>query len=170
MPGSRHGGQARRYSSGLSLVELQVVILLIGILGGFAVARFSGRLDQSLALQADQLRRDLTHAQILAISRSERLRFSTLSNQYRVERCSDAACSVITPLINPVTGREFVVQLQDGAIFPSTPSILLDNLGRPSSGSGLIGSAPAVTFQLSLNNKTKSVTVAPLTGFAQVQY
>lgn len=155
--------------SGLTLIELLITIFLIGILGGFAAVRYAGRFDQSLAMQADRLRRNLAHAQILAISQSKRLKFTAATTQYKVEECSNVACTTTTALTDPVKGTAFVVTLDNGAVMNNTGSFLIDNLGRPANSSGLISTSPAFTFQLGLNGRTRSVTLMPLTGFAQVQ-
>ena len=157
------------YQSGLTLIELLIVILLIGVLGTLAFSRYSGRFEQSLVAQADVLRRNLAHAQTLAIGRSLRLKFTASVSQYQVEQCSNTACTSTTALTDPVTGRAFVVTLDNGAVVGNPGSFLIDNLGRPATATGLIGTSPAFTVQLVLSSKSRSVLVAPLTGFTLVQ-
>ncbi|MFM7024731.1 MAG: Tfp pilus assembly protein FimT/FimU [Limnohabitans sp.] len=166
-PGFRTLGSKPSHQNGLTLIELVAVVVVIGILSGFAAVRYSARYEQSLVMQADRLRRNLAHAQVLAISQSQRLQFTASGSQYSVQQCSNVACSTTAALIDTSTGSAFAVTLDDGAVVSSPVSFLLDNLGRPATASGLIATAPAATLTLQLGGKTRSVRVAPLTGFAQ---
>lgn len=152
------------------MVELIVVLMIVGSLVAFAVLRFTGRQGQSLVLQTDQFRRDLSHAQMLAIGRSQRLKVSALGASYAVEACDSATCSNPSSMTNPSTGTAFVVSLRDGVTISSAAPLFLDSLGRPSSGSGVVATAPAATFRLTLSGRSTTVAVAPLTGFAQASY
>jgi hypothetical protein len=78
-----------------------------------------------------------------------------------------APCNV-NPVVNPATGQPYLVNLEPGFTLAGPGfSLDLDALGRPKNGAALI-SANA-TFTITGGSAARSVTVAPLTGFAVAQ-
>lgn len=88
------------------------------------------------------------------------------------------------PVKDPVTGIDFKFPTDD-ASFRATENVSIaafdgasasvsgmdfDSVGRPSAGASLIASNPARSFTLSAAGKTATVTVRPITGFAEVSY
>jgi type II secretory pathway pseudopilin PulG len=149
-------------------LELTVVTAVVGVLASVAAVRFQPPSGQSLTLQTDQLRRDLSNVQMLAISRSLRLTLSAHGDHYAVQTCESAACIAPTSLTNPATGSAFVVPMQHGVQISSASALIVDSLGRPASGSEVIQTDPAVRFELSVAGRSTRVDVAPLTGRARV--
>lgn len=161
---------ATRPARGHSLLELTIVTAVVGLLASIAVVRFQPPSGQSLTLQTDQLRRDLSNVQMLAISRSLRLRLSANGSSYTVQACESAACTAPTTLTNPATGSAFVVPMQHGVQISSASALIVDSLGRPASASGVITTHPAARFELSVAGRSTRVDVAPLTGRARATY
>src|SRR5438093_1400323 len=65
--------------SGATLLEMIVVILIAGILAATIATRASSNRDRSAINQADQLRRDIAHLQVLALSWGVGLRLAIAS-------------------------------------------------------------------------------------------
>lgn len=160
---------------GFTLVELVITIILIGILSAVAVTRITAQAQHSVTVQADLLRRNLSHLQLLAISRAARLRLTVPANgaSYTVTylACPTNACTVGSIVTDPATGQSFSVPLTDGAtLSPASSTLDFDSLGRPTSNTGLLTGVPARTYTLSGNGRSVTVSVAPITGFAQTTY
>jgi hypothetical protein len=134
------------------------------------MVRLSANTQHKATTQADMLRRNLSHLQLLAISRSARLRLTVLSGggSYKVETCNTSACSGTTPLDpDPATGLNFNVNLAaDGVTLSPAGTLDFDSLGRPVSGATLITTNPAYTYTLTGSGNCVDVRVLPITGFA----
>lgn len=155
-------------SKGFSLGELIVVIIVLGILSSLALAHFfEARARHGVTTQADQFRRNLSHTQLLAISQGLRLRMDVNSAGYQVVSCVNADCSATSPLTDPATGLNFNVAL-DGATLDPAGVLFFDTLGRPQDGAGLI--TLARTYTLSGSDRSVTVSVLPITGFAVTTY
>jgi type II secretory pathway pseudopilin PulG len=154
--------------AGWSLIEL-VVVLVIGAVLVFFVAR-SYQPKEALALQqAERLRNDLRHVQMLAITWNRPLRVTVTANNYSVS-CVTAGASPcdVGPVINPADGAPYLVTLEGGLSLAGPGFTLdLDALGRPRNGAALVTSN--ASFTVSGASMARTVTVAPLTGFATAQ-
>lgn len=155
-------------AGGWTLAELVMVLVIAAVLGSLAVMRFRPLEAQSLQ-QADRLRNDLRHMQMLALTWGRPLRLTAAAGSYAVSCVSAGAapCNA-SPVINPSTGQPFSVPLESGLSL-SGPGFTLDfdALGRPLNGAALI-SANA-TFSLAGGGTARNVLVSPVTGFASVQ-
>jgi MSHA pilin protein MshC len=158
--------------NGFTLLEFVIVILLMGILSVTVALKFSALNQHSVTIQADEFRRNLSHMQMLAISKYQRLRLSVNAGDYTVATCSSSTCSATTPLTDPATGQDFKVTLTDGVTFISGAGSTLDfdSLGRPQTGGTLIANNPARSYTLGVTGRSVTVTVLPITGFAQTGY
>jgi len=162
-----------QFNQGYSLLEVVITIVVIGILSAVVVPSFKATSQHSVTTQADDLRRNLSHIQFMSISQGQRLRLSVNSSgsKYTVESCSDAACSSTTAVIDPVTKQNFSVNMTDGVkLTPVNSTLLFDSIGRPQDAGGLISSIPAKTYMLSVTGRSVTVTVQPITGFAETHY
>lgn len=157
-----------RNCRGWSLLELVVVLVVAAVLALFAVRTFQPK--EALALeQAERLRNDLRHMQMLAITWGQALRLTTAANSYSVGcvTAGAAPCNV-TPVIDPATGRSYSVNLEPGLTLAGPGFTLdLDTLGRPRNGAAL--TTANATFTISGASVARTVVVAPITGFAAAQ-
>jgi type II secretory pathway pseudopilin PulG len=157
-----------RRGAGWSLFELVIVLAVLSILIFFVVRSFQPQ--EAIALQqAERLRSDLRHAQMLAVTWSQALRVAVAASSYSVScvTAGPAPCDV-SPVVDPASGRAFLVNLEAGLSLAGPGfSLDLDALGRPKNGGALI--AANATFTLSGAGTARTVTVAPLTGFAAAQ-
>ncbi len=156
-----------RPAAGFTLVELVAVLVLTAVLGAAALGRWQGP-ETRLGYQADQLARDLRHAQFLAMAWERPLRFAPVPGGYRVAcvTAGPAPCDA-SPVQDPATGQPFQVLLADATL--AGPVVDFDTLGRPTAaGGGLLGGSQ--TWTLSAGAGSAAVTLAPLTGFATVTY
>lgn len=154
---------------GWSLVELVLVLVVAGLLAFFAVRSFQPK--EAIALeQAERLRNDLRHMQMLAMTWGQPLRLTAGATSYSVS-CVTASASPpcnASPVIDPATGNPYSVTLEPGLTLAGPGFTLdFDALGRPRNGASLI--TAAATFTISGASAARTVTVAPITGFAAAQ-
>lgn len=122
--------------SGFTLVELVMVMVIVAILATYAVNRYYTAANSTGAEQAQQLARDLRHAQMLAFTGGRQLVVTRAGNNYNVScAVAGAAPCNFNPIVDPLTGLTFSVTLQNAATFTAGPATLrFDSLGRPSTG------------------------------------
>lgn len=145
-----------------------MVLAVLSIVVFFVVRSYQPQ--HAIALQqAERLRNDLRHVQMLAVTWNQALRVTAAANSYSVG-CVTAGASPcdVSPVIDPANGRPYLVTLEAGLSLAGPGFALdLDALGRPKNGAALITSN--ATFTVSGGSVSRSVTVAPLTGFATAQ-
>lgn len=146
---------------GVTLVELVVVVVVIGILAATVTISFNASKQHGVTVQADEFRRNLSRIQLLAISQGKRLQLSVATGGYTVYECPDAACggTLSTVVMGPVplVNAEFTVG----------STLDFDTLGRPQSGGSLITTGPAPSYTLRGSGNCVDVTVLLITGFAR---
>lgn len=159
-------------STGFTLVELIIAIILMGILSAIVMININAPAQHSVTTQADQLRRDLSHMQLLAISQGVRLKLTVTSGNYSVCLASAGTCSVTNAINDPATGQNFSVNLTDPVTFTQgVGDYYFDSLGRPVlAASGAALSSGTSPFTLSGSGRSVTVSVLPITGFAQTTY
>ncbi len=175
---------------GFSFIELIVTLVVMGVVSAVAITSIGAKAQHSATVQADQFRRDLSHLQLLTISLGVRLKLAVTSAGYSVyctaiETPPRSPClSTANPLIDPATGEAFSVTLADGAEFTTAAGVAItgttnyyfDSLGRPVSDSTSSSAAAldigTTTFRLNGVDRAApvTVTVLPITGFAQTTY
>jgi hypothetical protein len=146
-----------------------IVLVVSAILIYFVVRVFQPK--EALALQqAERLRNDLRHMQMLALTWNQALRLNVAATSYTVS-CVTASANQpcdLAPVIDPPTGRPYSVSLEPGLTLAGPGFTLdLDALGRPKNGAAFI--TAAATFTITGASSARSVTVAPITGFASAQ-
>ncbi len=149
-------GQCR----GVTLLELILVLLLIGILAVYAATRWSQE-AASVAPQGARLASDIRHLQILAMTQGQRytLHIPVTNDRYQVR---DILNNVIT---DPVTGAPFTVVLATNTVIAGVDTGF-DGLGRPLNGAVLAAAPRSCT--LTAGGQTSVVTIAPVSGFVTV--
>jgi prepilin-type N-terminal cleavage/methylation domain-containing protein len=149
----------RLASSGFTVIELIVSVLVISVLA--ASIAVGWRSDEgTVVYQAQLFARNIRHAQALAMSRGETLTIVPAGDRYRVQNGAGT-------IVDPATGESFEVVLEHGVAITSGSSFSFDSLGRPKSG-GFLTADPARSFTLQGGSKAATVTVRPVTGFAEV--
>ncbi|MGE5650578.1 Tfp pilus assembly protein FimT/FimU [Noviherbaspirillum sp. UKPF54] len=162
------------YREGFTLIEMIVVMSIISILAATMVVQMSATSARAAINQADQLRRNLSHIQMLALGWGVTLRLSTAADgkSYSVT-CrgtnANTPCTTIgTVPADPATGQSFTVILTDNVLIaPTSNTVDFDSLGRPTSGGALIATNPVRTYTLTGNGASATVTLQPVTGFAE---
>ena len=144
------------------------MLVIGGVLAFFAVRTFQPK--DALALeQAERLRNDLRHVQMLAITWGQALRLTAGAASYSVSCVTAAAtppCNA-SPVIDPATLKDYAVSLESGLSLAGPGTLDFDALGRPKNGATLL--TANATFTISGASAARSVVVAPLTGFATAQ-
>ncbi|MFH1142991.1 MAG: prepilin-type N-terminal cleavage/methylation domain-containing protein [Candidatus Eisenbacteria bacterium] len=157
---------------GVTLAELLVVMVVIALLAGGAIALLSKGHAEAVALEAAQrVAADLIFAQTDArANRSERaVAFSVEADGYRIYAAGDG-----TTLTHPVSKRPFEVTL--GELFPGAglhlqsadfdggTTLEFDRAGLPRAGGTIIVSASGRRFFVDVAAGTRRVSVrAPAT-------
>jgi prepilin-type N-terminal cleavage/methylation domain-containing protein len=168
-----------RRRGGWTLIELVVVLAVLAIITYFVVRSFQPK--EALALQqAERLRNDLQHMQMLALTWGQALRITPaalipgppqVKANYSVTCVSGSAvppCNGAAPVIDPANGSPFLVELESGLDIAGPGFALdLDALGRPKNGAAFI--AANATFTISGAGVARTVVVTPLTGFVSAQ-
>jgi type II secretory pathway pseudopilin PulG len=159
-----------RRLAGWSFLELVIVLGVLAILTFFAVRNFYSQ--EAIALQqAERLRNDLRHVQMLAITWGQPLRLTATAGNYFISCVTLGAgpCNAVpAPVVNPATGQPYSVNLEPGITLAGPGFNLdLDALGRPKNGASLL--AANTTYTISGGTTARSVVVAPVTGFVTAQ-
>lgn len=150
-------------SSGFTLVELIMVLLVVGIVAAYAAVRGYSAAEVTLPSQAQKMATDLRHAQTLASTWGASLVVSAGAggNVYSVS-CKTASttppCNA-SPVIDPATGAAFSVTLAKNVGFSavSNPALTFSSLGKPDA-------ATTASYTLSSGTSTNTVTVEVITG------
>ncbi len=159
---------------GFTLIELLIMIVIIGILSAVGVLNFTAQNKHSVTVQADELRRDLSHLQLLAISGQGRLLLSVTANSYAICAATFTTCNAVNAIIDTSTGERFSTTLTDGATFIfGSGDYYFDGLGRPvinATSSTLINTKTSFQLNGVSRDNPVTVTVLPITGFAETSY
>ncbi len=138
-------GQRAAPTTGFTLVETIVVLVILGILALVAIPRFFARADFDALAFYDRSLAAVRYAQKVAIAQ-RRLVF-VVPTATTVSVCFDsAACS--TPVIDPSSGSALAVSAPAGlSVSSSAGNISFNGLGQPSAGTTFtISGTPARTF------------------------
>jgi hypothetical protein len=119
--------------------------------------------DGGVNQQAEQLRRDISRVQLLAISQARRFRVATTTSGYSVLTCTAPSICSTVPVNDPVSGQPFVVALSGDVAFTTPSQLEFDSFGRPVAANLL---ATVTTFTLARASHSVRVEVSPLTGYA----
>lgn len=145
-----------------------MVLAITAVLIFFTVRSYQPK--EAIALQqAERLRNDIHHVQMLAITWNQPLRVTTTATNYSIG-CVTAGASPcdVNPVVNPASGQPYLVALESGLSLAGPGfSLDLDALGRPKNGAAFIGAN--ATFTITGGTATRTVVVAPVTAFASAQ-
>ena len=162
------------HTRGATLVELVITLVVIGVLSAVAVANIDASAKHSVTVQADEFRRALSHLQLIAISQGSRLKLTVTSSGYSVCTAATSTCNAAGAITDTSTGSPFSKSLTDGALFTSgTGDYYFDGLGRPvaaATGATLVSTTSSFALNGVGRATAVTVTVLPITGFAQTAY
>lgn len=151
--------------NGFTLVELVIVILMLGVMSAFLVAKFYDTSAVNLNSEADVFKSHLRYAQSRAMNTNSVWGINISSaNQYSLFQSS-------TTNIIRLPGQETsTVTLPNGLTFSNTGIVAFDTWGKPytaavcNAGSAQSGDRPIV---LNLGGSSKTIFITPNTGFIQ---
>ena len=150
----------QKNNMGVTLIEMVLVVLLLGIMMAIATARWPSSADSTLGPQADLFAQYLRHVQTIAVQQGKTLTMSTSGAGYSVLESS-------VSINDPATNLTFSETLEKGVTL-SVVSIDFDEMGRPeTSGTGTLIST-AQDFVLTGSSNTITVSVTPITGFVTI--
>ncbi len=169
-------GEGDSASSGFSLIELVVVLLLVGIVGLVAVERVNVATSVRSRLAANELMVNLRHIRNTAMQRERTMRvsFDLASNSYSVAVYDSTAPGNFAPAVNPADRKDWNVSISRR--FPGVSLASVDiNGGAILFFNGTNG-APAgaggsglTTNGLVVFNTGVMVFVVPGTGYVVVE-
>jgi prepilin-type N-terminal cleavage/methylation domain-containing protein len=164
---------------GYGLIELVIVIVVIGILGVMATMAYKPN-EIKARYQAERMRTDLRHAQMLAATRGQALRLTVaagLGGTYTVNTIGGIGTGPCTTaaLLDPATNNNFSVTVDPALNLAGTASVDFDLLGRPASCSGnpcacavLIAADPVASYTIAGGTATYTVDLKRLSGYSSV--
>lgn len=165
-----------RQGRGATVVELIVVTSIAAILAVGALLYYKPA-EISLEAEADRIRGDIRLMQMAAMTWGVPLRFTPVSGGYSFScvRNTGTACAggTLSATLAAAAGLQtvsFNAQLESGISISGSPSTLdMDSHGRPASGCDTTCTllTSAYTLDVAGGAKTVTVTIAPITGFAQ---
>jgi len=148
-------------TSGFTLIELVIVIVIMGILATGVTHVNTGQTAMTLAAQARALVSDLRYTQNLAMTKDARYKLVKASNtQYTISKIGSPTPS------NDVLMK--TVNLKSGTTFSSFPNglIAFDTTGVPYTTGTSPGTllTSSLVIVLTADGRTESVFVTPETG------
>jgi prepilin-type N-terminal cleavage/methylation domain-containing protein len=164
---------------GYGLIELVLVIVVIGILGVVATMTYKPT-EIKARYQAERMRTDLRHAQMLALSGSQALRLTVaagLGGSYTVSTIGGIGTGPCTTsaLTDPATNSPFVVTVDAALNLAGTATVDFDTFGRPASCTGnpcacaiLVASDPVATYTIAGGTATYTVDLKRVSGYSSI--
>lgn len=166
---------------GFTMIELVVVIVLIGILGAVATARYVDNARFDAAGYAEQTRSMLRYGQKVAVAQRRPV-YIVFSNK-RIALCFDAACASVNRLLAPTGansgGRVTVANCADTTWYcEGTPDNLayalqgagagnffFDALGQPFAATAGTPALSGLVVRITGDGLNRDVTVSAETGY-----
>lgn len=157
-PGLRARGYVLR-QSGVTLVELIVVMVVLGVLAAFAVPRFTARNDLAQELFADEVLAFIRFSQrsAVAMRRTVCVQFTTTTVTATFAKAAGST-TCDTPLPGPGGEGSYSLTADSAAGFGSAPAtITFDTLGRP-----------GASASISVTGSARTIQVEAETGYARI--
>ena len=167
------------FSGGFGLVELIVVIVVLAILGVVATVSYQPT-EIKARYQAERMRADLRHAQMLAHARGQALRLTVaagLGGTYTVNAIGGVGTGPCTTsaLTDPATNSPFTVTVDAALTLGGTASVDFDMLGRPASCAGnpcacavLVAADPVASYSLTGGAAAYTVDLRRISGYSSI--
>ena len=167
------------FSAGFGLLELVIVIVVIAILGIVATVAYKPT-EITARYQAERMRTDLRHAQMLALTRNQALRLTVaagLGGSYAVNAIGGVGTGPCTTsaLTDPATNNPFTVTVDAALTLAGTASVDFDMLGRPASCAGnpcacavLVAADPVASYSIAGGAATYTVDLRRISGYSSI--
>ena len=167
---------------GFTLLELVIYMIIATALGAVAMLSYKPN-ETNARYQAERLRTDLRHAQMLALSLNAALRFTAtagLGGSYAVTTLGGISTGPCTTaaLTDPATSAAFSVTLDPAltlAVASGANPVDFDSLGRPVTCVGnpctctlATASEPVTSYTVAGGSSTYTVSLSRYSGFASV--
>lgn len=148
-------------SSGFTLIELVVIIVIIGALALVAIPRFTGKDSFDSRGFYDKAAAVVRAAQKTAVAWRTNVFVCVTGTQVTVGRPSSCA----TPLTNPVTSAPMIEPVPSGVTL-SAVTFGFDGLGRPVDSAGVpLAAATTITLSTTITGDiARQIVVQPQTG------
>lgn len=160
------GSRLRKHERGVSMIEIVLVVMLIGILSGGILVKWQPTGAFTIRYQAEQFAQNIRHIQSLAMTWGLPLRLVISAGGYRVECVNstgtDPCVNAGDVVTDPSENAPFSIVLEDGVTL-SGFSTEFDEAGRPVSGAALLSADRVFTMTHSVS--TETLTLKPVTGF-----
>jgi MSHA pilin protein MshC len=163
-------------TAGFTLIELVIVLIVAGIIAAVVGARWNSR-SATAPFQAEQLARNIRHAQMLAMTWNTPVGIAVNPPTQYEFQCGKplGTCPISTPptasgaVINdPASGpMQFNTEYGVTIAVSAGPPPTFDHLGRPTTAAGTLLTT-ARSLQLDDGGTTWTVSIQPLTGFVQL--
>ena len=131
--------------NGVTLIELVMVIVLIGIIAAFVMPMLGNITTTEAGSFTDKLRADMRYAQDLAMTQSQRVQVNFTANSYSITIAGN-------PIVDPSNGRNYPVTLGTGEYAGISLSntfggsiVIFDSLGGPYDSNGALTANQSVT-------------------------
>jgi prepilin-type N-terminal cleavage/methylation domain-containing protein len=150
---------SKQDENGFTLVELVIVLVALAILSAYAVVKSTSAGEVTLPSQAQTLASDIRHAQTLAYTLGNRMRFTSASTSYGYSACTcGTSCT------------DFVVSLQKQAQLAVSPAssnpLYFNSLGQPLDNT--CNTLTSTTKYTLTSGSAVTVSVKALTGIVNV--
>lgn len=155
MPVSRYGR-----SSGFTLVELIVVIVLLGIVASIAGPRFANKAIFDERGFADEVRAAVRHAQKVAVAQRRLVCVDFSPTQVAVVYVAAAVCNAAAPVSDPSGAGPYVVSAPNNVSVTAT-DFAFNGLGQPVTPAGV----PLAVQQVIQTSKRLPILVDAETGY-----
>lgn len=152
---------------GITLIELIVVVVMVSLLSITTMISLNANRQHSVMVQSNELRRAISHVQLLAISQGVRVRLTATATGYSAAICTATDCSTTSALTDPATGAAFAANSASENITLAGGPLMFDSMGRPLLANGTGINSSSTTFTFTGGGNTVTVTVLPITGFVQ---
>ncbi|MFA5362763.1 MAG: hypothetical protein WC335_05895 [Candidatus Omnitrophota bacterium] len=156
--------------AGFSLIEIIMIVLIIGILAGIAIPRFSAFFVMKLEGGRKKVIYDIRYVQQIAAARhtNTRVVFNTVNETYSAQEESPQGSGTWVTVISPFTRAALQVNFASdyqyngiditSASFGGSGTLQFDWKGIPANGG---------TVVLTFKDETRTITVEANTGFVR---
>ena len=159
--------------SGMTLVELLIVLIVIGIISGIAISKTSPTASLTIGQQADQFVNDIRHAQSLAQTWGCQLVLIVSTTGYEVRNktaiASKSQCATANAIVtDPSTGQNLSTTLKNGVQFGGSTTIDFDIKGQPRDNGTNAPLSALTNYTMTGGGSTFNISVSHVTGFVSM--